>query len=136
MDGEEKKVPAEIVLNGTFCSVDEKREAVVNSNDELNKLMVDVYRNLDQVPKSPVVDFNKNTLIAVFIGARNTGGYMVDIDSVTEGSKNLTVNVTETKPGKSCVVTEAITKPFTIVKIPKTDKKPVFKYKEIVSECQ
>ena len=103
---------------------------------EYDKLMKDVYANLDQVPKTPFINFEKNTLVAVFIGARNSGGYMVNIDSINEGSKNLTVFVTETKPGKSCVVTDAITKPFVIVKIPKTDKKPVYKYNEIVNECQ
>ncbi|MBE2217635.1 MAG: protease complex subunit PrcB family protein [Ignavibacteria bacterium] len=136
MDGEIKKVPAEMILSGTFCAIDTKREEVINNKDEYDKLMKDVYANLDQVPKTPFVNFEKNTLVAVFTGARNSGGYMVNIDSITEGSKNLTVFVTETKPGKSCVVTDAITKPFVIVKIPKTDKKPVYKYNEIVNECQ
>ncbi len=136
MDGEVKKVPAEMILSNTFCAIDTKREVTINSKDEYDNLMKDVYANLDQVPKAPVVNFEKNTLVAVFIGARNSGGYMVNIDSVTEGSKNLTVYVTETKPGKSCVVTDAITKPFVIMKIPKTEKKAVYKYSEIVNECQ
>ena len=136
MDGEVKKIPAEMILSGTFCAIDTKREAVINNKEEYDRLMQDVYSNLDQVPKTPVVNFEKNTLVAVFSGAKNSGGYMVNIDSVTEGSKNLTVYVTETKPGKSCVVTDAITKPFVIVKIPKTDKKAVYKYNEIINECQ
>lgn len=136
MDSTEKKVNAEMILSGTFCSIDTKREEVINNKDEYDKLMKDVYMNLDQMPKVPVVNFEKNTLVAVFIGARNTGGYMVNIDSIMEGSKNLTVMVTESKPGKNCVVTEAITKPFVIMKIPKTDKKAVFKYNEIVNDCQ
>jgi hypothetical protein len=61
---------------------------------------------------------------------------MVAIDSITEGSSSISVNVTETTPGPNCVVTEALTKPFSIVKIPKTDKKPVFKSKQIVKDCQ
>ncbi len=136
MDGEVKKIPAEMILSGTFCSIDTKREEIINNKDEYDKLMKDVYMNLDQMPKVPVVNFEKNTLVAFFSGARNTGGYMVNIDSIMEGSKNLTVMVTETKPGKNCVVTDAITKPFVIMKIPKTDKKAVYKYNEIINECQ
>lgn len=136
MDGEMKKVTSEMILSGTFCAIDSKREAVINNKEEYDRLMQEVYANLDQVPKTPVVNFEKNTLVAVFSGAKNSGGYMVNIDSVIEGSKNLTVYVTETKPGKSCVVTDAITKPFVIMKIPKTDKKAVYKYSEIVNECQ
>lgn len=133
---DEKKLPMEIILDGTYCSIEAKREVLLNSNDDYQKLMTEVYSNLDQMPRIPVVDFNKNSVIAVFIGNRSNGGYMVTIDSVIEGSKNLNVNITETTPGKNCVVTDAITRPFSLVKIPKTELKPVFKTKQIVKDCQ
>ena len=133
---DETKLAMEIVMDGTFSSVDDKRELLINTNEQYQALMSDVYKNLDQMPRIPVVDFSKNSLVAVFVGPRNTGGYLVIIDSITEGSKNISVNVTESTPGKNCVVTEGITKPFSIVKIPKTDKKPIFKTKQIVKDCQ
>lgn len=134
--GNGKKLPMEIVINGTFSGVEDKREMILNTNEEYQKIMSEVYKNLDQMPRIPVVDFTKYTLVAVFIGSRNTGGYMVDIDSINDGSKLITVNVTESTPGKNCSVTEALTRPYTIVKIPKTDKKPVFNTKQIVKDCQ
>jgi hypothetical protein len=97
--------------------------------------MQDVYKNLDQMPRIPVVDFTKNSLIAVFIGTRNTGGYLVTIDSITESSKNLNVEVLETTPGKNCMTPDVLTAPYTIVKVPKTDKKAVFKYSQKVKDC-
>ncbi len=136
MGSDEKKLPMEIVMDGTFSAIDDKREILINSNEQYQSLMNEVYKNLDQMPRIPVVDFTKNSVIAVFIGPRNNGGFMVAIDSINDGSNSISVNVTETTPGKNCVVTEAATKPFTIVKIPKTDKKPVFKYKQIVKDCK
>ena len=132
---DEKKLPMEIILDGTYSAIEDKREVLLNNNEDFQKLMADVYKNLDQLPRIPVVDFNKNSVVAVFIGNRSNGGFMVSIDSITEG-KNLTVNITETTPGSTCMVTDAITRPFTLVKIPKTESKPVFKTKQIVKECQ
>ncbi len=133
---DETKLSMEIILDGTFSAIEEKREVLINTNEQYQALMSDIYKNLDQMPRIPVVDFSKNSVVAVFIGPRNNGGYMVTIDSITEGSKNISVNVTESAPGKDCVVTEAITKPFSIVKIPKTDKEPIFKTKQIVKDCK
>lgn len=132
---DEKKLPMEIILDGTYSAIEEKREVLLTNNEDYQKLMTEVYKNLDQMPRIPVVDFNKNSVIAAFIGTRSNGGYMVAIDSITEG-KSLTVNITETTPGPNCMVTEAITRPFSLVKIPKTDAKPVFKTKQIVKDCQ
>lgn len=132
---DEKKLPMEIILDGTYCSIEEKREVLLNKNDDYQKLMTEVYSNLDQLPRIPVLDFTKYSVVAVFLGTRSNGGYMVSIDSIIEG-KNLTVNITETTPGKNCMVTDAITRPFSLVKIPKTELKPVFKTKQIVKDCQ
>lgn len=133
---DDKKLPMEIVIDGTFSAIDERREVLINDNDKYQALMNDHYKNLDQMPRIPVVDFTKNSVVAVFIGPKNNGGFMVAIDSINEGSSSISVNISEISPGKNCVVTEAITKPFSIVKIPKTDKKPVFKTKQIVKDCQ
>lgn len=130
-----KKLPMEIVINGTYSSVEDKREMLINNNDDYQKLMNEVYKNLDQMPRIPVVDFTKYSLIAVFIGQRPNGGYMVSIDSILDVSK-IYVNVKEQTPGKNCNVTDAITRPYTIVKIPKTDKKAVFNTKQEVKDCQ
>lgn len=130
------KVPAEVILNGTYSAINEKREMIIYTNDEYQKLMVEVYKNLDQMPRIPVVDFTKNSLVAVFSAQKPSGGYFINIDSITIGSKGLTVNVIESSPGSTCNVTDVITQPFEIVKIPKTDEKAVFKYKQIVKECQ
>jgi len=133
---EESKVAFEVIHNGSYSAITEKRELVINSDDEYQKLMIEVYKNLDQMPRIPVVDFKKNTLVAVFMAQKTSGGYMINIDSITESSKGLTVNVIESSPGKGCTVTDALSQPYEIVKIPKTKEKAVFKYKQIVKDCQ
>lgn len=136
MGSDEKKLPMEIVMDGTFTAIDDKRELLINDNEKFKELMNEHYKNLDQMPRIPVVDFTKNSIIAVFIGQKSNGGYLAAVDSITEGSSSLTVYVSEIAPGKDCIVTQSTTKPFTIVKIPKTDKKPVFKTRQIVKDCK
>ncbi|MBE2228613.1 MAG: protease complex subunit PrcB family protein [Ignavibacteria bacterium] len=133
---DDSKVPSEIVLDGMYSAIEEKREVLITNNEQFQSLMNEIYRNMDQMPRFPVVDFTKNSVVAVFIGERPNGGYMVSIDSITEGSRYVNVNVVETTPGPNCMTTQAITRPFAIVKIPKTDNKPVFKTKQIVKDCQ
>jgi hypothetical protein len=133
---DETKVPSEIVLDGMYSAVEDKREVLITNNEQFQSLMNEIYKDMDQMPRFPVVDFTKNSVVAVFIGQRSNGGFMVTIDSITEGSKFVNVNIIETTPGPNCMTTQALTRPFAIVKIPKTDKKPVFKTRQIVKDCQ
>jgi hypothetical protein len=88
------------------------------------------------MPKIPEVDFTKNCVIAVFMGDKNTGGYAINFDKVIKRTDALTVSVFETSPGVKCIVTQAITRPYEIAKIPKLDMSVKFKAKLRVSECQ
>lgn len=133
---EVSKVTFEVIHNGSYSAITEKRELIINSDADYQKLMIEVYKNLDQMPRIPVVDFKKNTLVAVFMAQKTSGGYMISIDSITESSKGLTVNVIESSPGKGCTVTDALSQPYEIVKIQKTQEKAAFKYKQIVKDCQ
>ena len=69
------------------------------------------------------------------MGPRNTGGYSVNVDKIAEEENRIVVFVTESSPGKDCIVTQAITYPYQIVKIKKTDKEIVFKTKQDVRDC-
>lgn len=135
MGSDDTKLAMEIVIDGTYSGVEVKQEMLINNNDDYQKIMNEVYKNLDQMPRIPVVDFTKNSLVAVFIGERRSGGFLVNIDSIIDGSRSITAHVTESTPGVNCMVTDVITRPYTIVKIPKTDKKPVFRHKVIIIDC-
>jgi len=133
---EEVVVPFEVIHGGSYCSIVDKRQVVIKNNDDYQKLMNEVYKDLDQMPIIPEVDFTKNYVIAVFMGAKNTGGYAINFDKVIRRTGDLTVSVFETSPGAKCVVTQAVTHPYEIAKIPMIDKNIKFKTKQRVNECQ
>src|SRR3990167_10377927 len=85
----------------------EKKNLVINSPDEWQKLNPNSSTN---------IDFNQNTIIAVFAGPKSTGGYSIQVEKITDPGQNIVVNVRETSPGTNCLVTQALTDPRQIIK--------------------
>ena len=77
--------------------------------------------NVQPKPETPKVDFEKNRVIAVFMGMRRSGGYTVKITNIEEKDK-LVVTVKESGPPPDAMVTMALTSPFHVVVIPRSDK--------------
>lgn len=73
----------------------------------------------------PSVDFSKYTIVAVFMGRASTGGYAIHVYDVVDTGSSILVKVEKTQPGPRAIVTQALTQPYHIIQIAKTDK-PVF----------
>ena len=67
----------------------------------------------------PAIDFEKESVVAVFMGSRNTAGYSITILSATEGGGALVVKYRETRPTAGGVTAQVLTFPYHIVAIPK-----------------
>lgn len=83
----------------------------------------------------PEVNFSESTIVAVFMGDFNTGGYGIEIKYIVEVNGSVIVKVEKTYPGKDCGVIEAFTYPYHIVKTEKIDKKITFDTVERTIEC-
>lgn len=132
---EETIIPFEVIHGGTYSAISEAKQVVITNNDDYQKLMSEVYANLDQMPRIPEVDFTKNDVAAVFMGARSNGGYMINFDKIVKRTNDVTCYIYETYPGKNCVTTDAVTQPYEIVKIPKMNKKIKFIIKQRTKDC-
>lgn len=94
-----------------------KSNVEINSQDALNALYKEL--NLGEAPK---VDFKKKMAVALFMGQKNSGGFSVTVSSVIVKNGIATVMVKYTEPGPDDMVTSAITNPYCIAVIPKTEK--------------
>lgn len=74
-------------------------------------------------PPAPEIDFGKTSVIVVFAGEKPTGGYKLEVRSVTRTSdgKTLIVDVLEKAPGKGAIVTQAFTSPYQAIGVPAGD---------------
>jgi hypothetical protein len=73
------------------------------------------------------LDPEKEMGVGIFLGERFTGGYGVDVRSITEEDGNAVVEYEEYKPSSDMIVTQALTYPYKIQIFPKTDKNVIFR---------
>jgi hypothetical protein len=89
------------------------------------------------VGNRPVVDFNRDVVIAVAAGQRPTGGYEIVIDRVTQTDGQLTVEVVERTPGPNCMTTASLTQPVDVVVVPAADaQSPSFLERKEIRGCR
>ncbi len=69
----------------------------------------------------PSVDFTTHEVLAVFDGERPTGGYEIGIERILDQGDVREVRIMHTAPGASCITTQALTSPFQMVVVPKSD---------------
>ncbi|MDD5686859.1 MAG: protease complex subunit PrcB family protein [Elusimicrobia bacterium] len=67
----------------------------------------------------PEIDFNKEIVIAVFMGEQKTGGYGIQISEIEETDSNIYIETVETVPSPNTTVTQQLTQPYHIVVISK-----------------
>jgi hypothetical protein len=66
---------------------------------------------------APVVDFEKEVVVALFLGDKPTGGYDVRISRAEQGLDRLTIHYQERNPMPGGMVNQTLTQPFHIVRI-------------------
>lgn len=127
------EISFEVLAKTQNSQVPEKDYAVLRSEQEYSGVLSNTdSANLRTIP----VNFSNDILIAVFQGQKNTGGYGISIKKITDDGETLTVYVQEISPGGGCMVTMALTSPYSIVKIQKTDKRITFKTESVVAKCK
>ncbi len=104
------------LVDGQASAIEEQREVVVRTDAQWKAL----WAKHAPGQKPPFVDLAKSTVIAVFLGTRNTGGYRAMITEIERHGSDLVVTWQEEKPSPDLMVTQALTSPFHIVRIDKT----------------
>lgn len=67
----------------------------------------------------PPVDFSKESVVFLLMGARSTGGYGIDPKEVKLEGTTALVSAAMIKPGKGDMTTQAFTAPFAVLAIEK-----------------
>ncbi len=71
-------------------------------------------------------DFEKYTVLALFMGEQKKGGYAITVDRIVREDGVVRVYVKNLVPSETCFVTQQITRPFQIVKVEKITEKIEF----------
>jgi protease stability complex PrcB-like protein len=104
------------IEKGDQSNIDEPKQVVIHDAAEWRKLW---QQHAPDKPL-PAVDFAKESVVAVFMGSRNTAGYSVAIVSTTDAAGALIVKYKETRPAPGRITAQIITFPYHIVAIPRS----------------
>jgi len=83
----------------------------------------------------PKINFSDTTVIAVFMGEFSTGGYGIEIEEIFNMPKSTIVKVEKTYHGAGCIVTQALSQPYHIVRTNKIDKEIIFEVVVRIIQC-
>ena len=86
-------------------------------------------------PPAPAVDFDTETVIAVFMGTQFPSGHEIEIVSIQSDGTQVDVFVTNTVPGPDCITIPVFNHPYHFVRIPKTTLPVVFHHVPAVNTC-
>lgn len=106
------------VARGPVSDIQAPREVVVRTAPEWHQLW---RAHTGSDSGRPNVDFGSQMVVGVFLGARTTGGYDVEIAGVELVEGALVVRYTERTPAPGAVLAQVITAPFHLVSVGKFD---------------
>ena len=103
------------VAQGAYSGISDASEVVVRSRAEWDALWK-AHAGLQPIP---AVDFSQEFIAAVFLGTRPSGGFGAEILGTRREAASLVIEYRERMPAASDVVTQALTSPFHIVRVPR-----------------
>lgn len=112
------------VLSGGQSNVGKASNVIINSKKELEEIYATINKNRTPSFIIPVIDFSKETVIALFMGSKSSGGYSTYIKQIEVQSKTISITIEKKYP--TGMVISVLTQPFYIAKIPKSNKSIVF----------
>lgn len=90
---------------------------LVTSRDELIALWQRAYGSQLTVPPLPELDYRRETVVALFLGSKPTGGYGVDVVDARDEGGELYLDLRLTEPGPGTITTQALTSPWLVLRV-------------------
>ena len=123
------------ITQGTDSGYQSASQMVIDNSEQWSNCWQLHTDNAEPPLSLPQVDFTRYSVVAVFAGEKPTSGYAVEIvRAETGGSQTkerllLAITVRHRQPKAGDFVTEALTYPYHIIRMPKIDgNKVVFKH--------
>ena len=103
------------VAKGDMSGIETMRQVTVRTAAEWQKL----WKEHAPDEKLPVVDFNANMVVGIFLGSKPSAGYQVEIVSVRPEGNDVVVQYAQKQPGRGMMSAQMLTEPYDLVAVPK-----------------
>jgi hypothetical protein len=138
LPSDQKIIPFHMIANYDANGYSQPASLVINDTDTWGKAWKQAYCTppLGSNPcwATPPVNFSTRTVIALFLGAKPSPGYSINITQIDRSGSNTIVHVLWTKPVNCGEATEE-TWPSYIVDIPKTEDNITFATETFFIHC-
>jgi PrcB C-terminal len=94
-------------------------QTVIRNQDEWNAFWKRHSSTDNNPAPAPIVDFNREMVVGIFLGEKSTGGYEVEIVRAEQSDAAIYFYYREKSPPPGGMVTQALTQPFHLVKVAK-----------------
>jgi protease stability complex PrcB-like protein len=98
---------------GGQSAIDGRREVVVRTSPDWTAL----WKQHTSDKPVPPVDFEREMVVAVFMGSRPTAGYSVEVTSAEARNGTVVVTYRELAPSRDAVTAQILTSPYHIVAV-------------------
>ena len=104
-----------ILKEETYNGREKESHVLITGQEQLQML----YAELNIQDNTPVIDFNKKSVVAVFSGQKSSGGHSITIKNVSVSKGIAHVKIKKTSPIAGQPASMALTAPYCIAAIPK-----------------
>ncbi|MBB5232854.1 protease complex subunit PrcB family protein [Deinococcus budaensis] len=111
------RVPVTELASGTNAAQTAPAVQLAATPGALGTLYRVAYGNQTGAPPVPTLRAGE-TVVGVFLGQRPTGGYSVRVTGASGQGETLTLTVEVRAPGAGAITTQALTSPWTLVRVP------------------
>jgi hypothetical protein len=115
------RLPIDTVEKGYRSGVREPLQVLIRNQDEWNTLWKRHSSVDTNPPPAPIIDFNHEMVVGIFLGEKSTGGYEAEIVQAERRDSSLYFYYREKSPPPRAMVTQALTQPFHLVRVAKYD---------------
>lgn len=117
----EKEEEFELIFSSEYGGNDTFSHLVINTSTDLKKELerLNISNELSDLNN---FDFDKNAILFLHLGQKNTGGYAISIDKIEWINDEIVIYSNWIAPEKGENVTMALTNPFSVYRIPKAKK--------------
>lgn len=129
-------VATERLANPQVSGMADAELRAVRTRDEWAAYWAVIHANQSPRPSLPEVDFDRETVLVAAMGRQETGGHEIRIGEVLQSPAGLVVIVTESHPAEDCAVTQAVTAPVDVVRVPTTASQVRFIERSRVRACR
>ena len=117
----------QIIAQDNFGGMTDSKFITIKDENSLNEIYNLISKGRMPELEIPALDFEKETVIALFLGEKTSGGHSITVQQIENISDKVIITYKIDSPKKGEMVTTVMTQPYCIIKMPKTLKEVVFK---------